>query len=95
VAFANAAGGTLSIGIEYGQNLPPPEQRIPPGLLDLLRRKLAERTINVTALPNVATALNGGQYIELTVPRSTAVASTTDGRYYLRVADLEQTSNRR
>ncbi|WFU50768.1 ATP-binding protein [Sinorhizobium terangae] len=87
VAFANAAGGTLSIGIEDGQKLPSPEQRIPPDLPDLLRRKLAERTVNVTALPIVATAANGGQYIELTVPRSTAVASTTDGRYYLRVAD--------
>lgn len=87
VAFANAVGGTLSIGIEDGQTLPPPDQRIPPDLPDLLRRKLAERTVNVTALPNVATAANGGQYIELTVPRSTAVASTTDGRYYLRVAD--------
>lgn len=87
VAFANAVGGTLSIGIEDGQTLPPHDQRIPPDLPDLLRRKLAERTVNVTALPNVATAANGGQYIELTVPRSTAVASTTDGRYYLRVAD--------
>lgn len=87
VAFANAAGGTLSIGVEDGEKLPPPEQRIPPDLPDLLRRKLAERTVNVTVLPNVATAANGGQYIKLTVPRSTAVASTTDGRYYLRVAD--------
>ncbi|THK33395.1 ATP-dependent DNA helicase [Ensifer sp. MPMI2T] len=87
VAFANAAGGILSIGIEDGQNLPPSEQRIPPNLPDLLRRKLAERTVNITALPNVVTAANGGEYIELTVPRSTAVASTTDGRYYLRVAD--------
>lgn len=33
------------------------------------------------------TAENGGQYIDLTIPRATAVASTTDGRYFLRVAD--------
>ncbi len=78
MAFANASGGTLSIAIDDGQNLAPPEQRIPPELPDLLRRKLAERTVHVTALPNVATAANGGQYIELTVPRSTAVV----GQYY-------------
>ncbi|ACP21877.1 ATP-dependent DNA helicase (plasmid) [Sinorhizobium fredii NGR234] len=87
IAFANAAGGTLKIGIEDGHELPPAEQRVQSDLPDLLRRKLAERTVNVIGLPNIVTAINGGQYIELTVPRSLAVASTTDGRYYLRVAD--------
>jgi len=66
--------------------LPPAEQRVPADVPDLLRRRLAERTVNVTGLPNIITAANGGQF-ELTVPRSLAVASTTDGRYYLRVAD--------
>jgi ATP-dependent DNA helicase RecG len=86
VAFANAAGGILKIGIEDGHELPPAEQRVPADVPDLLRRRLAERTVNVTGLPNIITAANGGQF-ELTVPRSLAVASTTDGRYYLRVAD--------
>lgn len=54
---------------------------------DTLRRKLAERTVNVTVLPDIVTAANGAQYIELRVPRALSVASTTDGRYYLRVAD--------
>lgn len=48
---------------------------------------MAERTVNVTVLPDVATSPNGGQYVELRIPRSMAVASTTDGRYFLRVAD--------
>jgi hypothetical protein len=38
-------------------------------------------------LPDVVTAPNSGQYIELRIPRAMAVASTTDGRYFLRVAD--------
>src|SRR5690606_7824978 len=38
-------------------------------------------------LPNIVSADNGGQYIDLAIPRATAVASTTDGRYFLRVAD--------
>jgi ATP-dependent DNA helicase RecG len=35
----------------------------------------------------VVTGANGGQYIELHIPRASAVASSTDGRYFLRVAD--------
>jgi ATP-dependent DNA helicase RecG len=47
----------------------------------------ADRTVNVSVLPDVVTAPNGSQYIDLVIPRSIAVASTTDGRYFLRVAD--------
>lgn len=87
IAFANATGGRLLLGIEDGQDAPPADQQIPTDLPDTLRRKLAERTVNVAVLPNVVTAANGGQYIELSIPRAMAVASTTDGRYFLRIAD--------
>nr|WP_305043583.1 ATP-binding protein [Geoalkalibacter sp.] len=62
IAFANAIGGRLLLGIEDGQNVPPADQQIPADLPDILRRKLAERTVNVTVLPDVVTASNGGQY---------------------------------
>ena len=87
IAFANATGGLLRLGIEDGEDQPPAEQRILADLPDTLRRKLAERTVNVTVLPDVAIAANGGEFVALRVPRSLAVASTTDGRYYLRVSD--------
>lgn len=87
IAFANATGGRLLLGIEDGQGQPPADQRIPQELPDTLRRKLGERTVNVAVLPDITTAPNGGQYVELHIPRSMTVASTTDGRYYLRVAD--------
>ena len=87
IAFANASGGRLLLGIEDGQDLPPAGQQIPSDLPDTLRRKLAERTVNLAVLPDVVTAPNGGQYIELRILRAMAVASTTDGRYFLRVAD--------
>lgn len=87
IAFANATGGRLLLGIEDGQDLPPAEQRIPADMPDTIRRKLAERTVNLAVLPDIVTARNGGEYIELHIPRAMAVASTTDGRYFLRVAD--------
>lgn len=87
IAFANATGGRLLLGIKDNQNAPPADQHIPADLPDILRRKLAERTVNVAVLLDIVTAPNGGQYIELRIPRAMAVASTTDGRYFLRVAD--------
>jgi ATP-dependent DNA helicase RecG len=87
IAFANATGGRLLLGIEDEQDQPPAGQLIPADLPDTIRRKIAERTVNVSVLPDVVTAPSGGQYIELRIPRALAVASTTDGRYFLRVAD--------
>lgn len=90
VAFANAQGGRLLIGIEDDAALPPAEQRIKPELLDNIRKRIAELTVNVVVLPGVIAAENGGEYIELRVQRSQAVASTTVGRYFIRVGDTSQ-----
>lgn len=87
IAFANATGGRLLLGIEDGQDAPPAGQQIPADLPDTIRRKIAERSVNVAVFPDVVTAGNGGQYINLAISRAIAVASTTDGRYFLRVAD--------
>lgn len=87
VAFANAQGGRLLIGIEDKAVLPPAEQRIKPELLDTIRKRIAERTVNVGAFPRIVQAENGGEYIELLVQRSHGVASTSDGRYFIRVGD--------
>lgn len=87
VCFANASGGSLRIGIEDGEDEPPAGQRIARELLDQLRKRIAERTVNVQVAPAVVQAANGGEFIELTIARSVGVASTTDGRYFLRVGD--------
>ena len=47
VAFANAQGGSLLIGIEDGQDLPPPGQTLPPGLAETVARRMRELTVNV------------------------------------------------
>lgn len=87
VCFANGAGGRLLIGIEDGQALPPPDQRVEPELLDRLRKRIGELTVNVQALPSLQFAANGGEFVELLIHRSPGVASTRDGRYFLRVGD--------
>lgn len=90
VAFANALGGRLLIGIEDGEVLPPAAQRIPAHLIDTVRRRLGKLTVNVSVRPEVRVADNGGEFIELTVDRSASVASTSDGRYFLRIADASR-----
>lgn len=87
VAFANAQGGSLLIGIEDGEFLPPAGQRINPALLDTIRKRIAENTVGVVVAPHIVTAETGGEYVELAVQRGIGVASTSDGRYYIRVAD--------
>lgn len=90
VCFANGAGGRLLIGIEDGETLPPPHQAVPADLPDRIRKRIGELTVNVQALPSVQRAANGGTFIELVVDRSPSVASTRDGRYFLRVGDTCQ-----
>ncbi len=87
VGLANAQGGRLLIGIEDNSQLPPAGQRIEMELSDKVRKRIGEITVNVIAVPELRTAQNGGEYIELNVPRSLGVASTTDGRYFIRVGD--------
>jgi len=87
VCFANAQGGTILIGIEDEAKAPPTGQTIPAGLLDRIRKRVGELTVNVQVVALLGTAVNGGQYVELRISRSLSPASTTDGRYYMRVAD--------
>lgn len=87
VAFANARGGRLLIGIEDGETEPPTGQQIPPELSSNLRRRIGELTVNVDTATEVLTGSNGNEVLVLAVSRSTGVASTSDGRYFLRVAD--------
>jgi ATP-dependent DNA helicase RecG len=87
VCFANGAGGQILVGIEDADLHPPPDQRVDPTLLDRIRKRVGELTVNVTVLPELRLDENGGAYIVVTVPRSLGVASTSDGRYFLRVGD--------
>ena len=87
VCFANGAGGVLLIGIEDDDDAPPAGQRVDPALLDRIRKRIGELTVNVQVAPELKRHENGGEYIALTIPRAAGVASTSDGRYFLRVGD--------
>lgn len=87
VCFANGSGGRILVGIEDGAAGPLPEQRIHGELLDRIRKRIGEMTVNVDVAAEVRTDANGGEFIVLTVARSTGIASSTDGRYFLRVGD--------
>jgi ATP-dependent DNA helicase RecG len=87
VCFANGAGGQIAIGVEDEDDDPPAGQRIDATLLDRIRKRVGELTVNVQVLPEVRRSENGGEFIVLTVSRSPGVASTSDGRYFLRIGE--------
>ena len=87
VAFANGAGGRIVIGVEDGEAHPPADQRVEPSLLDRIRKRVGELTVNVQVLSALQRDRNGGEYVIVSIPRSVGVASTSDGRYFVRVGD--------
>ena len=88
VCFANAQGGSIFFGVEDEDELPPAGQIIPEYLPAKLQKQIQGRTINVSVIPQVKMAHNGAEYLELLVQRNaSAIASTSNGRYYMRVDD--------
>lgn len=90
VCFANAAGGMLLIGIEDDSDAPPADQHIDPALVEKIRKRVGELTVGVKVQPALKRHANGGDLIEVTIPRAAGVASTSDGRYFVRIGDTCQ-----
>jgi ATP-dependent DNA helicase RecG len=88
VGFANARGGHLLIGIEDDVDDPPPIQRIKDSDLDRLPKHISQITFNVNIASVKEKAANGGEYIRLEIfPNEQGIAATSNGRYFIRVAD--------
>jgi ATP-dependent DNA helicase RecG len=87
VCLANAKGGIIAIGIEDNSAEPPADQKISVELHEKIQKRIGELTVNVAIAPQLHTAQNGGEYIRLIVSRSNSIASTSDGHYYIRIAD--------
>ena len=88
VGFANAQGGKILIGIEDGADEPAAGQQVPQDVAANIYSAIRELTDDIAPAVQIKTSsASGGQFLELTVSRSASPASTTDGRFYLRVAD--------
>lgn len=88
VAFANSEGGHLAIGIEDDEELPATEQKIPKGLVEIVVKRIGERTQNVATRASIIEASNGGEYIDIEVFKSAvSIAGTTKGGYFYRDND--------
>ena len=88
VGLANAQGGVIHLGVENDADMPPAGQQVAADLPDQLRKRMAQLTVNVGLDCRLVTHANGGQYVEVEVFRTVqGVSSTTDGVYYIRVAD--------
>ncbi|MCS6934111.1 MAG: putative DNA binding domain-containing protein [Chitinophagales bacterium] len=88
VCLANARGGIIAIGIENNRDLPPTDQIIPDDLPETIRKRISELCINVAVKVSKEKANNRGEWIKIEVlPSQSTIASTTDGQYYIRIAD--------
>ena len=88
VAFSNAQGGVIDIGIEDNNILPPEGQTIPEGLTTTIVNKISSLTNAVTVAADVCMADNNAEYIKLHVLRSlNAVSVTSSGKIFIRIGD--------
>ncbi len=89
VCMANGQGGIICIGIEEGQILPPKGQVVrDPEVVEKIYKAIVHRTHNVAVAVTLELAENKAEYIQIHVLRSAqTIASTTDGRYFIRVSD--------
>jgi ATP-dependent DNA helicase RecG len=89
VAFANNLGGFIYIGIEDDSTLPPINQKISDEkIIDTIHKNIVQKTINVGINVTIELADNDSEYVKIQVFRSLQnIASTTDGKYYIRIDD--------
>ena len=88
VAFSNAQGGVIDIGIENEDMLPPADQRVPEELPTTVVNKISGITHGVIASTKIVTAENGGEYIKMAILRNpNAIAVTSSGKIYVRIGD--------
>lgn len=88
VAFSNAQGGILDIGIEDGEKYPPSGQIIPEDLPTNIVNKISGLTHGVVVSTETRTSENNAEYIRLYIQRNpNAVAVTSSGKIFTRIGD--------
>jgi len=89
VCLANAQGGYLFIGVEDDKKLPPSKQKIEQEDINKTIKSLRSLTDSVGLVnPKLITHENGGEYFIIQVyPSIKTIATTSDGRVFVRVGD--------
>lgn len=89
VAFANMHGGKIFIGIEDKDKQPPLQQTITVKTANETVTRLKSLCFNVGfLLGEIETHANGSQFFSITVyPTLKSVATTADGKIYIRIGD--------
>lgn len=89
VAFANGQGGKIIIGIEDGAKEPPVDQKIALKIANDTISRLKSLCFSVGfELSDIITHDNKGEYFYINVyPSLKAIATTSDGKIYVRIGD--------
>lgn len=89
VCLANTQGGKLIIGVEDKEKEPPNSQTISIEQMNKTITRLRSLCFNVGfVLNDVEKHSNGGEYFSITVlPTSKSLATTSDGKIYIRIGD--------
>lgn len=89
VAFANAQGGEIVIGIEDKEASPDKNQKIVPDIMNKTVARLRDMTDAVGFVnPEILTHQNGGQYFKFSIfPTTRTIATTSSGKVFVRVTD--------
>jgi len=94
VAFANAHGGQIVIGIEDKDKQPPANQTINTVLANDTVTRLKSLCFNVGfQLGEIETHANGSHYFKISVyPTLKSIATTSEGKIYIRIGDQCQSA---
>ena len=87
VGFSNAEGGIIEFGIEDGNNEPAENQKIPESLSNLLVNQINGKTNGVLISAEKKVYDNGGETLLLQIRRSMVMATTSDGKAFMRNGD--------
>lgn len=87
VAFSNAEGGILEFGVEDGMETPDCLQRIQDSLMTMLVNNINGKTNGVQISAEKKKYDNGGETILLFIRRSVVMATTSDGKVFMRNGD--------
>lgn len=87
VGFSNAEGGTIEFGIEDDANIPDSDQKISESLRVMLVNNINGKSNGVQISAEKKVYENGGETILLHVRRSNVMATTSDGRVFMRNGD--------